>query len=74
MNSCFSNLAAKIYDATTRYTLRPKDGDRQRVIAAALREAAMELSYCGHDGTMNWVVDLQDLLDLANEIEGLKLS
>jgi hypothetical protein len=32
----------------------------------------MELSYCGHDGTMDWVVDLQDLLDLANEIERLK--
>jgi hypothetical protein len=67
--------AQKIVDATMELTLRPQQGDRARVIAAAIREIVNEHQYyqfCDEAGVQDMVVDAQLLYELADELEALK--
>ena len=59
--------AQKIFDATLPHTLRPKQGDRQKVIAAAIREAADRL--CVDLGELECPID--KLREIADEVESL---
>jgi len=66
--------AQKIVDATMELTLRPQQGDRARVIAAAIREIVNEHQYyqfCEEEGVEDVVVDARLLYDLADELEAL---
>lgn len=64
--------ADKILQRTMPYTLRPKSGDRQRVIAEALREL---INQCGYDnfnidgdhGIL--VVNVRDILGIIEVLE-----
>ena len=64
--------ADKILQATMSYTLRPKSGDRQRVIAEAFREL---INQCGYDnfnldgdhGIL--VVNVRDILGIIEVLE-----
>lgn len=64
--------ADKILQATMPYTLRPKSGDRQRVIAEALKEL---INQCGYDnfnidgdhGIL--VVNVRDILGIIEVLE-----
>ena len=64
--------ADKILQSTLPYTLRPKSGDRQRVIAEALREL---INQCGYDnfnidgdhGIL--VVNVRDILGIIEVLE-----
>jgi hypothetical protein len=63
--------AQKIVDATMELTLRPQQGDRARVIAAAIREIVNEHQYyqfCDEAGVQDMVVDAQLLYELADEL------
>ena len=67
--------AQKIVDATMEITLRPQQGDRARVIAAAIREIVNEHQYyqfCEEAGVEDMVVDARLLYELADELEALK--
>jgi hypothetical protein len=67
--------AQKIVDATMELTLRPQQGDRARVIAAAIREIVNEHQYyqfCEEAGVEDMVVDARLLYELADELEALK--
>jgi hypothetical protein len=67
--------AQKIVDATMELTLRPQQGDRARVIAAAIREIVNEHQYyqfCEEEGVEDMVVDARLLYELADELEALK--
>jgi hypothetical protein len=67
--------AQKIVDATMEFTLRPQQGDRARVIAAAIREIVNEHQYyqfCDEAGVEDMVVDARLLYELADELEALK--
>jgi hypothetical protein len=67
--------AQKIVDATMELTLRPQQGDRARVIAAAIREIVNEHQYyqfCEEAGVEDMVVDAWLLYELADELEALK--
>ena len=67
--------AQKIVDATKELTLRPQQGDRARVIAAAIREIVNEHQYyqfCEEEGVEDMVVDARLLYELADELEALK--
>jgi len=59
--------AQKILDATLPYTLRPKSKDRQKVIAAAIREVADRL--CVDLGELECPID--KLREIADEVEAL---
>ena len=73
--------AQSIVDATMKLTLRPQKGDREKVIAAALREAVeglniepdpdRELSIEKHHFIkgQNWVKDA--IMRLADELDGM---
>lgn len=66
--------AQKIVDATMELTLRPQQGDRARVISAAIREIANEHQYyqcCEEEGVEDMVVDARLLYELADELEAL---
>jgi hypothetical protein len=60
--------AQKIVDVTMKLTLRPKQGDRQKVIAAAIREVADRL--CTDLGEMECPID--KLREIADEVEALQ--
>ena len=67
--------AQKIVDATMELTLRPQQGDRAKVIAAAIREIVNEHQYyqfCDESGVEDMVVDARLLYELADELEVLK--
>jgi hypothetical protein len=67
--------AQKIVDATMELTLRPQQGDRAKVIAAAIREIVNEHQYyqfCDEAGVEDMVVDARLLYELADELEALK--
>jgi hypothetical protein len=67
--------AQKIVDATMELTLRPQQGDRAKVIAAAIREIVNEHQYyqfCEEEGVEDMVVDARLLYELADEVEALK--
>jgi len=59
--------AQKIFEATLPYTLRPKSKDRQKVIAAVIREVADRL--CTDLGEMECPID--KLREIADEVEAL---
>ena len=59
--------AQKIFDATLPYTLRPKQGDRQKVIAAAIREVADRL--CTDLAELECPID--KLREIADEVDAL---
>ncbi len=59
--------AQQIVDVTMKHTLRPKQGDRQKVIAAAIREVADRL-YTDL-GELECPID--KLREIADEVEAL---
>jgi hypothetical protein len=58
--------ADRIVDATLPYTLRPKRGNREKVIVAALEFVILEYSYT--DGEGEEVIDVRDLQELIKEL------
>ena len=59
--------AQQILESTFPYTLRPKSKDRQKVIAAAIREVADRL--CVDLGELECPID--KLREIADEVEAL---
>ena len=59
--------AQQIVDATMEFTLRPKSGDRKKVVAAVIREVADRL--CTDLGEMECPID--KLRQIADEVEAL---
>jgi hypothetical protein len=59
--------AEQIVNATLELTLRPKQGDRQKVIAAAIREVADRL--CTDLAELQNPYDV--LMEIADEVEAL---
>ena len=59
--------AQQILEVTLPYTLRPKSKDRQKVIAAAIREVADRL--CVDLGELECPID--KLREIADEVEAL---
>ena len=60
--------AQRIVDATMELTLRPQQGDRAKVIAAAIR--AMSDSFEYDDNGMAWFV-ANDFYEIAKDLEAL---
>ena len=60
--------AKKIVEATMEHTLRPKRGNRERVLAAAFRELLEQCGY-GQDGLL--VVNIRDILGIIETLEEL---
>ena len=58
----------KIVEATMEHTLRPKSGNRERVLAAAFRELLEQCGY-GQDGLL--VVNIRDILGIIETLEEL---
>ena len=58
--------AEKIVEATMEHTLRPKSGNRERVLAAAFRELLEQCGY-GQDGLL--VVNIRDILGIIETLE-----
>jgi hypothetical protein len=58
--------AQKIIEATLPYTLRPRGGMREKVVAAVLREAADRL--CTDWAELKHPADV--LREIADEVEG----
>lgn len=57
----------RIVEATMPYTLRPKSGDREKLIAAALEFVIQEFGYTTADG---WdVVGVDDIQELIDELK-----
>jgi hypothetical protein len=56
----------KIIEATMPYTLRPKSGDRQRVVAEAFRALIEE---CGYKKDELLVVNIRDILEIIEVLE-----
>ena len=59
--------ADRIIEATMPHTLRPKRGNREKVIAAALEFVILEYSYT--DGEGEEVIDVRDLQELIDELK-----
>jgi hypothetical protein len=61
--------ADRIVEATMPHTLRPKRGNREKVIAAALEFVILEYSYTDWDTRYkNGVIDVKDLQKLIDEL------
>ena len=60
--------AQQIIDATMKLTLRPKQGDRQKVVACVIREIADRL--CTDLAELQNPYDV--LMEIADEVEALK--
>lgn len=60
--------AEKIVEATMEHTLRPKSGNRERVLATAFRELLEQCGY-GQDGLL--VVNIRDILGIIETLEEL---
>jgi hypothetical protein len=61
--------ADRIVEATMPHTLRPKRGNREKVIAAALEFVILEYSYYHWDTRYkNGVIDVKDLQELIDEL------
>jgi ABC-type lipopolysaccharide export system ATPase subunit len=60
----------KIIEATMPYTLRPKSGDRKKVIAAALEFIIEEYGFIPWDFGYNDIefIDVKDIRDLIEEL------
>ena len=62
--------ADRIIEATMPHTLRPKRGNREKVIAAALEFVILEYSYYHWDTRYkNGVIDVKDLQKLIDELK-----
>jgi hypothetical protein len=62
--------ADRIVEATMPHTLRPKRGNREKVIAAALEFVILEYSYYHWDTRYkNGVIDVKDLQKLIDELK-----
>jgi hypothetical protein len=59
----------RIIEATMEHTLRPKRGNREKVIAAALRFVIEEFEEYREFGCGDMVVSCRDLWELINELE-----
>jgi hypothetical protein len=59
----------RIVEATMPYTLRPKRGNREKVIAAALRFVIEEFQDYREDFCGEMVISCRDLWELINELE-----
>ena len=59
--------AQQILDATLEFTLRPKSGDRKKVVACVIREVADRL--CTDWAELQHPADV--LNDIADEVEAL---
>lgn len=60
--------AQKIVEVTMEHTLRPKGGNRERVLASALRELINQCG-CGQDGLL--VVNVRDIIDIIETLDEL---
>ena len=60
--------AQQIVEATLPYTLRPKQGDRQKVVACVIREVADRL--CTDFAELQNPYDV--LMEIAEEVEALE--
>ena len=56
----------KIVEATMEHTLRPKGGNRERVLAAAFREL---ITQCGYTKDELLVVNVRDILGIIEILE-----
>ena len=63
--------AQKVIEATMELTLRPQQGDRAKVIAAALREVINQLQYYNFGGVGGMILDASAILELCEELEKL---
>jgi len=63
--------AEKIVNATMELTLRPQQGDRAKVIAAALREVVYQLQYYNFGEGEDMILDARAILDVVDELEAL---
>jgi hypothetical protein len=63
------SAADRIVEATMPYTLRPKRGNREKVIAAALRFVIEEFEEYREFGCGDMVVSCRDLWELIHELE-----
>jgi hypothetical protein len=63
------SAADRIVEATMPYTLRPKRGNREKVIAAALRFVIEEFQDYREDFCGEMVVSCRDLWNLIQELE-----
>ena len=61
--------AQKVIEATMDLTLRPQQGDRAKVIAAALREVVNQLQYYNFGGVEGMILDACAILELCEELE-----
>ena len=59
--------AQQIVEATLHYTLRPKQGDRQKVVACVIREVAYRL--CTDLAELQNPYDV--LMEIAEEVDAL---
>lgn len=59
--------AQQIIDATMKLTLRPKQGDRQKVVACVIREVADRL--CTDLGELQCPIEV--LREIVGEVEAL---
>ena len=59
--------AQQIVEATLPYTLRPKQGDRQKVVACVIREVADRL--CTDLGELQCPIEV--LREIAGEVDAL---
>ena len=60
--------AEKIVEVTMEHTLRPKGGNRERVLASAFRELLEQCGY-GQDGLL--VVNIRDILGIIETLDEL---
>ena len=58
--------AQKIVEVTMEHTLRPKGGNRERVLASAFREL---LEQCGYEQDGLLVVNIRDILGIIEVLE-----
>ena len=58
--------AQKIVEVTMEHTLRPKSGNRERVLASAFREL---LEQCGYEQDGLLVVNIRDILGIIEVLE-----
>jgi len=63
--------AQQIVNATMELTLRPQQGDRAKVIAAALREVVYQLQYYNFGEGEDMILDARAILDVVDELEAL---
>ena len=56
----------KIVEATMEHTLRPKGGNRERVLASAFREL---INQCGYTKDELLVVNIRDILGIIEVLE-----